>query len=287
MMLVTAVLALLVAGRATAGTDAPKPPADDATAAMAHAHAHDAPVPTAAVGRAGGPHAVSTENVDYATVAGKAVRGFLARPKDGKKGGPGIIVIHEWWGLNDNVRDQARQLASHGYTALGVDLYGGGVASDPDQAQALMKQVMADPAQAQENLKQAYDYLHDKQGAGKIGVIGWCFGGGWSLQTGLLLPGKIDAVVMYYGYPEQDRDKLAKLTAPLLGNFGAEDKSIDPPMVQKFQATLAELHKSADIKIFPGAGHAFANSSGKAYVKAAADEAWDRTLAFLQKNLGG
>lgn len=293
-LLIAAAITLLMTGRAAAAEPAaPKPaasapkPADDATSAMAHAHAHDTPVPTAAVGRPGGPHEVSVETVAYAKVGGKAVNGFLARPKDAKQGGPGIIVIHEWWGLNDNVRDQARQLASHGYTALAVDLYDGTVAENSDQAQAVMKKVMSNPEAAQDNLKQAYDYLHDKQGAGKIGVIGWCFGGGWSLQTGLLLPGKIDAVVVYYGWPEQDKEKLSKLTAPLLGNYGAEDKSITPDVVKQFQALLAELHKSADIKIFPGAGHAFANPSGKAYVKPAADEAWDRTLAFLKTNLGG
>jgi len=222
---------------------------------------------------------------ELSTVAGKAVRGFLARPKDAKKGGPGIIVIHEWWGLNDNVRDQARQLASHGYTALGVDLYGGGVASDPDQAQALMKQVMADPAQAQENLKQAYDYLHDKQGAGKIGVIGWCFGGGWSLGTTLLMPDKIDATVIYYGHLETDKAKLAPLKMPVLGFFGGQDQSIPVSSVREFEKALKDLGKSVEIHVYDDASHAFANPSGGSYNAKDAEDAWKRTTAFFKKNL--
>src|SRR5207237_7068841 len=128
--------------------------------------------------------------------------------------------------------------ASHGYASLAVDLYGGQVAQDPDKAQALMGQVMKNQVPAEANLRQAYTFLHDKAGAGKVGVVGWCFGGGWSLQTGLLLPEQIAAVVMYYGRPELDRAKLARLQAPLLGLFGAEDTNIPVASVRQFQALL-------------------------------------------------
>jgi carboxymethylenebutenolidase len=146
-----------------------------------------------------------------------------------------------------------------------------------------MKEVMGNRATAEDNLKQAYAFLHDKEGAGKVGVVGWCFGGGWSLQTGLLV--LVDAVVMYYGFPETDKAKLARLHGPLLGLFGAEDQSIKPEMVRQLEASLKELGKDVDIHIFPGAGHAFANASGGNYVKAAADEAWQLTLDFFAKHL--
>src|SRR5437868_305188 len=149
-LLSVASLALLLplAGRAQAP---PQTPAahDDGTAAMAHAHAHDTPAASAEIRRAMGPHAVEGETVTYAHVGGKNVAGFLARPK-GKANAPGLIVIHEWWGLNDNIREEAKQLASHGYAALAVDLYGGQAATDPDKAQALMKQVMSEPGAAQQ-----------------------------------------------------------------------------------------------------------------------------------------
>ncbi len=290
--LVTSLAAALVLGAtiataACAQTTPSKPaaPAADETAAMAHQHAHDSPTPSPAVGRAGGGEDVTTRSVEYATVGGKPVTGALATPKGWKKGGPAIILLHEWWGLNDNIRDFARQFASHGYLALAVDLYGGKVATDPAGAQGLMKEVMGDRAAAEDNLKQAVAFLHGKEGAGKLGVVGWCFGGGWSLQTGLLAPNQVDAVVMYYGFPESDKTKLAKLKAPLLGNFGAEDQSIKPEMVRQFESSLKELGKDVDIHIFPGAGHAFANASGGNYVKAAADEAWKLTLDFFAKHL--
>ena len=257
---------------------------EDTSAAMAHEHAHDSPTPSPAVGRAGGGQEVVTRTVEYATIGGKPVQGALAQPKGAAKGGPAIILVHEWWGLNDNIRDLARQFASHGYTALAVDLYGGKSAQSPDAAQALMKEAMAHREAAEDNLRQAYAFLH-KEGAGKVGVVGWCFGGGWSLQTGLLLPEEIDAVVMYYGFPESDKAKLARLKAPLLGLFGADDQGIKVEMVRQFEATLKELGKSVEIHLYPGAGHAFANPSGGNYVKAAADEAWQLTLDFFAKHL--
>ncbi len=278
---------LLIGGAFTAAVACAQPPstpAPDPTAAMAHEHAHDAPAPSPAVGRAGGAHEVATRSVDYATVGGKSVSGAFAQPKGWKKGGPAVIVIHEWWGLNDNIRDLARQLASHGYAALAVDLYQGKNAPEPAAAQALMKEAMGNRAAIEDNLRQAYAFL-EKEGAGKVGVIGWCFGGGWSLQTGLLLPDKIDAVVMYYGFPEADRARLAKLQAPLLGLFGEKDEAIKVEMVTQFQAALGDLGKNAIIRTFPGAGHAFANPSGGNYVAAAADEAWKLTLYFLGEHL--
>jgi len=285
---IAAALAMTVT-LATAACAQPSPsaaaPADDATTAMAHEHTHDSPTPSPAVGREGGGQEVVTRSVEYATVGGKPVTGALAQPKGWKKGGPAIILIHEWWGLNDNIRDLARQFASHGYSALAVDLYGGKNASDSTGAQELMKKAMADRPAAEDNLRQAYAFLHDKEGAGEVGVVGWCFGGGWSLQTGLLLPDEIDAVVMYYGFPESDKTKLAKLKAPLLGLFGADDGSIKVDMVRQFEATLKELGKDASIHVFRGAGHAFANASGGNYVKAAADEAWKLTLDFLARHL--
>jgi len=279
------ILGATIAAAACAQTTPAKPaaPADDATTAMAHQHAHDSPAPSPAVGRAGGGEEAVTRSVEYATVGGKPVTGALATPRGWKKGGPAIILVHEWWGLNDNIRDFARQFASHGYAALAVDLYGGKVATDPAGAQGLMKEVMGNRAAAEDNLKQAYAFLHDKEGAGKVGVVGWCFGGGWSLQTGLLVP--VDAVVMYYGFPETDKAKLARLHGPLLGLFGAEDQSIKPETVRQLETSLKELGKDVDMHIFPGAGHAFANASGGNYVKAAADEAWKLTLDFFAKHL--
>ncbi len=251
---------------------------------MAAEHAGDSPTASPA---ATTPPAqpVTGEAVVYGQAGGKPIHGFLARPQSAKGPLPGILVIHEWWGLNDNIRDMARRLAGEGYVALAVDLYGGATASTPDQAMQLMQATGKDPAAAKANLRQAYDYLATREHAPRIGVIGWCFGGGWSLQTALMLPDKIAATVIYYGHLTTDRAELAKLQMPILGFFGAEDKSIPVASVHGFESTLKSLGKSVEVHVYDGAGHAFANPSGTSYRPEAASDAWTRTVAFLAKNL--
>jgi carboxymethylenebutenolidase len=217
--------------------------------------------------------------------AGAGLDAFVAWPAD-RSAAPAVIVIHEWWGLNDNVETMARMLAHEGYAALAVDLYGGEAAGDPEGARALMQKVMDDPAPAKDNLRQAHAYLTGTLGAPRTGVIGWCFGGGWSLQTALLLP-ELDAAVMYYGRVVTDQEELRALRAPLLGLFGAEDQGIPVDGVRAMEAALGELGKDATVVVYPGAGHAFANPSGTRYQPEAAKDAWARTTAFFAEHLEG
>jgi carboxymethylenebutenolidase len=198
---------------------------------------------------------------------------------------PGLIVIQEWWGLNDNIRAMADRLAGEGYLALAVDLYGGEVAEDRDKAMQLMQAAMNESAALEENLRQAYAYLEEEAGAPRIGTIGWCFGGGWSLNTALLLPDKVDATVIYYGRLVTDREALAKLGMPILGVFGAEDQGIPVESVKEFEAALDSLGKEAQIRIYEGADHAFANPSGTRYQPEAAADAWEKTIAFFNQHL--
>jgi carboxymethylenebutenolidase len=252
---------------------------------MARQHEGDEPVATEAA-TAEPAMEVETQTVAYATVNGQQVQGYLARPMGAGGPLPGVIVIHEWWGLNDNVETMARMLAHEGYAALAVDLYGGQAAGDPEGARALMQKVMDDPAPAKDNLRQAHAYLTRKLGAPRTGVIGWCFGGGWSLQTALLLP-ELDAAVMYYGRVVTDQDELRALRAPLLGLFGAEDQGIPVDGVRAMEAALGELGKDVTIVVYPGAGHAFANPSGTRYQADAAKDAWAKTTAFFAEHLEG
>jgi carboxymethylenebutenolidase len=251
---------------------------------MAQEHKHDKPAATAA---ATTPPAqeVTGEEVVYATVVGKPVKGYLARPKNAKGPLPGIIVIQEWWGLNDNIRQAAKRLAGEGYTALAVDLYNGQVAETPEKATELMKASMNRMPESEENLRQAYTYLETKQKAPKIGVIGWCFGGGWSLGTAMLLPDKIDATVIYYGRLETDKARLGKLQMPVIGFFGGKDQGIPVAGVKAFESAMKELGKPVEIHIYDDANHAFANPSGGNYNEAAAKDSWQRTVAFFAKNL--
>jgi carboxymethylenebutenolidase len=228
---------------------------------------------------------VQTDTVTYAQTDSGGITGYFAEPENSSGKLPGLIVIHEWWGLNDNIRMMTRRLAGLGLQALAVDLYHGETATTPDKAIKYVKKVHSRPKAAINNLKQAYHYLHDKKGADKIGVIGWCFGGGWALQTALALPNKINALVIYYGDLVQDKKRLSTLDMPMIGFFGKEDQNITPDKVEKFKQTLEGLHKNVQIYEYEDAGHAFANPSGNNYQKKAAQDAWGKTANFLKKYL--
>ncbi|MGM0588082.1 MAG: dienelactone hydrolase family protein [Bacteroidota bacterium] len=251
---------------------------------MAEEHQNDSPVANEAQYLGSSDHVQGME-VTYATINDQSITGYLAKPEDGSANRPGIIVIHEWWGLNDNIRMMTDKLAAQGYTALAVDMYNDQVADDPEQAREFMQQAMQDEGIAIQNLEQAYAYLNEAQNAPQIGVIGWCFGGGWSLQTALTMPDKIDAAVIYYGRLVTDLEQLAQLNMPILGIFGAEDQGIPVESVKEFEAALNDLDKNASIHIYEGADHAFANPSGTRYNAEAAKDAWDKTTTFFEQHL--
>jgi len=249
---------------------------------MANEHADDMPEANPVSSQAPS-SAVDSEVVIYATVDGVEASGYLARPQGASGPLPGIIVIHEWWGLNDNIRSMADQLAAEGYQALAIDLYDGQSGSTPDEAMALMSASRDKTAALTENVKQAFAYL---EGDGqKVGTIGWCFGGGWSLGTAIALPSDIDATVIYYGPPVTDEESLAPLEMPILGFFGAKDGGIPVDSVRAFESALDALGKDAAIHIYDDADHAFANPSGRNYQEEPAKDSWTKTLAFFEQHL--
>ena len=211
--------------------------------------------------------------------------GFLATP-EGKGPFPAVIVIQEWWGLNDWVKDQARALAKEGYVALAVDLYRGKVADKQEEAHQLMSGLP--PDRAIRDLKAAFAHLEGRAEVSKdrIGSVGWCMGGRYSLALAVEEP-KLAASVAYYGAPPTEPASIAKINAPVHGNFGAEDKGPSPDQVKAFEEAMKKAGKSVDIKIYEGAGHAFANVNNPwgGYREAAAKDAWARTLGFFAKNL--
>lgn len=208
---------------------------------------------------------------------------YLAVPKTGKAPFPAVLVVHEWWGLNDHIKHWADRLADQGYAALAVDLYGGKDAKSAAEAQELMKAV--DPAKSKTTLQAAFAFLAEdaRVQASKRASIGWCFGGHWSLQLAIAEP-KLDACVLYYGRLVEDKDQLAKIQAPVLGVFGTRDRSIPDAKVTAFETTLKELKK--DVKVLRyDAEHAFANPSGARYDQKNAAAAWAEVKAFLQTRL--
>ncbi len=255
-------------------------------ARMAKQHAKDQPTPSPATqGDVASP--IKSQSVQYATVNGKPVNGYLAYPAAAEGGLPAVLVFHEWWGLNDNIKKMADQLAGQGYVALAADLYGGRIASQPEAARSLMEEALKDRDAMGQNLRQAHAYLKDHIKATRVGTIGWCFGGAISLRAALLVPDQIDATVIYYGHVGSDPEELKALKAPVLGLFGGADDGIPVESVRSFENTLKGLGKSAQIHVYDGAGHAFANPSGTSYKADAAEDAWQKALAFLAEHLKG
>lgn len=275
-----AVFAILLSPAFAVATESAQ---DDYVERMEVEHATDSPVasPAAQVQPEG---EIVSEEVIYASVGDTEIAGYLAKPAGGEPTA-GILVIHEWWGLNDNIKSMARQLAGEGYAALAVDLYEGEVAEGREDAGRLARASRDNPDRGAKNLQQAWEYLKDEVGVAKVGVIGWCFGGGWSLQAALMMGEGVDAAVIYYGRVLTDRDELTQLSSPVLGIFGALDQGIPVATVREFQATLDSLGKNASIHIYEGADHAFANPSGTRYNEPAAEDAWAKTLNFFGQYL--
>ena len=214
----------------------------------------------------------------------ETVQGQLYTPS-GKGPFPALIVIHEWWGLNDWVKEQASKLADQGYAALAIDLYRGRVAKSADEAHEIMRGVPED--RAARDLHAAFDFLKSQPNvkADRIGAIGWCMGGGYSLNAALAEP-TLAADVINYGHLASDADTLKKINAPVLGIFGGQDRGIKVDDVKKFEQSMKQLGKNVEVVIYPDAGHAFENPNNKdGYRAQDAADAWSRTLAFLDKNL--
>jgi carboxymethylenebutenolidase len=232
--------------------------------------------------------AVSAFAADSKTVSYKSgdetVQGILYTPA-GKGPFPAIIVIHEYWGLNDWVKEQASKLADQGYVALAVDLYRGKVAATPDMAHELMRGLPED--RAKRDLHAAVEFLKSQSNvkADRIGSIGWCMGGGFALDVALQEP-TLAATVINYGHLATDPEALKKINAPILGLFGGQDRGITPDDVHKFGEALDKLGKKGQIKIYDDAGHAFENPNNKdGYRADDAADAWRRTVDFLGETL--
>lgn len=209
---------------------------------------------------------------------------YLSLPKDRPAPLPAMLVIHEWWGLNDHIKHWSDRLAAEGYAVLAVDLYGGKVATDGEGAMALMKTV--DPGAAKQTIRAALDFLEKDPGilASGVGSIGWCFGGHWSLETALLAP-ELKACVLYYGQPVTDPAALKAIHAEVLGVFGTQDPSIPAESVKAFEDGLKTAGVQARILRYD-APHAFANPSNPKYDEKSSSHAWKEVKAFLKAELG-
>jgi len=232
--------------------------------------------------------AATPKDVSYKS-GNETVHGIIYAP-EGKGPFPGIIVIHEWWGLNDWVKEQASKLADQGYVALAIDLYRGKVATTPNEAHEFMGGVPQD--RAARDLQAAFAYLQSQPSVKKdrIGAIGWCMGGGYSLHMALDQP-KLAADIINYGVADyaslaKDESALKKINAPILGLFGQQDRGIPADEVKNFAAQSEKLGKKVDITIYPDAGHALENPNNKdGYRPKDAADAWKKIVSFFAANL--
>jgi carboxymethylenebutenolidase len=228
--------------------------------------------------------AASSRNVSYKS-GDDTVQAVIYTP-EGKGPFPGIVVVHEWWGLNDWVKEQASRLSDQGYVSLAIDLYRGKVATTPDEAHEIMRGVPED--RAARDLHSAVEYLKTQPNVknDRIASIGWCMGGGYSFDVALQEP-SLTAVVVNYGHLASDPASLRKINASILGIFGGQDRGIPADDVKKFEQSMKQMGKKVEIVIYPDAGHGFENPNNKAGYRAEdAADAWKRTVKFLAESLG-
>jgi carboxymethylenebutenolidase len=222
------------------------------------------------------------ENVTFRSNGGQT-NGYLALPKTVQ--GPGVVVIQEWWGLVDHIKDVCDRFAAEGFVALAPDFYHGEIAKSPDEAGKMMMALRID--EAEKDLKGAIDYLlaHAATSSSKIGTVGFCMGGALSLYAATKNDNVGACVVFYGGHPNVKPD-LANLKSPVLGIYGERDRSVSPSVVHELERKLKELGKSFEYHIYPDADHAFFNDTRPTVYNAeAAADAWTRTVEFLRSHL--
>jgi len=241
---------------------------------MAQAHVHDPPART----KEAAPQAKGSM-IDL-KVGDQTSQAYVSKPKGKAKGA--MLVVHEWWGLTDWVKHMADQLADQGYVALAVDLFKGKSTSNPEEAKALMQGKDEKWGDAVEEA--GLEWLKSNGDGAKAGTIGWCMGGGESLQASLNDPKDVSATVMFYGPPVTDVAKLKTLKGPVLGLWGNKDQGIPPSAVAEFDKALTDAGVKHEFHAYD-AGHGFANPSSGAYKSDAAKDAWEKTKAFLKANL--
>ncbi len=226
--------------------------------------------------------AATPKQVSYRS-GDETVQAILYAP-EGKGPFPGIVVIHEFWGLSDWIKEQASKISDQGYVTLAIDLYRGKVTTNPEEAHELMRGVPED--RAAQDLRAAVAFLKSQPNVKKnrIGAIGWCMGGGYALDVALQDP-TVAADVINYGHLATTQESLQKIHAPILGIFGGKDQGISSADVKKFEEGLKAMGKTVEVHVYPEAGHGFENPVNASYRPNDAADAWQHTVHFLEDTL--
>jgi carboxymethylenebutenolidase len=226
---------------------------------------------------------LETGMVDYPDREGGELMGYLAHPTDASGNLPGVVVIQEWWGLNEHIKDVTRRFAEQGFVALAPDLYKGVVVTEPDEAQKLVMEL--DMQEAVREIGQAISYLLDREDVAgdEAGIVGFCMGGGLVLQT-VAANDNVGAAVAFYGRT-LEAAQATQVNAPVLGLYGSEDSGIPVENVRAMEDAFQEAGVEHEIHIYDGAGHAFFNDTRQSYDTDAAEDAWTRTLDWFRSHL--
>ena len=231
------------------------------------------------------PVEVEAIEIPYGETEDDLLRGYFVYPAGMVEPLPAVIVVHDWWGLNDSVRAAASRIAAQGYMVLAVDLFRGETATITSDASALARKLLEEPGFAEQNLRAAQRFVSDAAGAPAVAMLGWSLGGYWAVEATRFLPDTFSAAVAYYGQPDADPDAVAAISAPVLGLFGSQDRSIPTDAVRAFEEQARALEKPVEVVIFPRGKHGFANPEDSRYDKRISEQAWRRTAAFLDRYL--
>lgn len=222
---------------------------------------------------------LATERIDVVRPDGQRLMGYLARPQAAGGPWPAVIVMQEWWGVNDHIQDVTERLARQGYVALAPDLYHGVTVSEPDEARKMVMDLHMDDAVCE--IQRAIDYVLEQEyvAGPMVGIVGFCMGGRLVFQAARAEE-RLAAAVVFYGRPPAE-DELAHVRVPLLGLYGAQDHGIPVESLQGLERVLAQKGVPHEVHVYDGAGHAFFNDTRPAYHQPAAGDAWLRMLRWF------
>ena len=227
--------------------------------------------------------AVVSDTLPYGEVGSDLVHGHFVFPSDMVEPLPAVVLIHEWWGLDDTVRAEADRLAAQGYVVLAVDLFAGRTTTEVKTARGYMLEALNEQSSAAENIRQAIDFVKQTAGAPAVAVMGWGLGGGLALNAAMQFADDVDATVIFYGRVSDDPDRIANLSGPVLGFFGGADTTVPVVDLKAFDSELGARGTNHALVIDPHAKHGFANPRGRHYHAPRAARAWERALAFLDE----
>lgn len=228
---------------------------------------------------------VDSLQIPYGETGEDLLYGYFVYPSGMVAPLPAVIVVHEWFGLNDSVRNAAARIAGQGYMVLAIDLFRGETAETSADASVLARRLLEEPGFAEMNLRAAHTFLTDGAGAPSVATLGWSMGAYWALEASRFMPDDIEAVVVYYGQPDSDPGSVGSIAAPVLALYGGADRSIPTDSVRALQEQAKALEKPLQAIIYAGAQHGFANPDDARYDATAAARAWQEVTTFLGQHL--